>query len=122
VPRELLSQDAGLFFLSEGLSEHGCSPTKVGEYWASGLPVITTPNVSDIDTIIGRHRVGITIRRHDHNDYRAAVGELDVLLADPGLRTRCRLAAEEVYALEPACERQVALYHTLASVPTGPRL
>src|SRR5262249_25087157 len=42
MPYELANQDAGLFFLASGLSELGCSPTKIGEYWAMGLPVITT--------------------------------------------------------------------------------
>ena len=31
VAGELARQDAGIFFLTHGLSEHGCSPTKIGE-------------------------------------------------------------------------------------------
>ena len=37
--------DAGRLLLT--LSEHGCAPTKIGEYLACGPPVVTTPNVSD---------------------------------------------------------------------------
>jgi hypothetical protein len=62
VPAELQRHDAGLFFLTEGLSEHGCSPTKIGEYWACGLPVVTTPNVSDTDGIVRKRRVGVVVR------------------------------------------------------------
>ena len=111
MPEELRQQQAGLFFLTQGLSEHGCSPTKIGEYWASGLPVVTTPNVSDTDEIVRRNRVGVLVREHSEAAYREAALELGDLLKDPGLPSRCRRAAEAHYALEPGCRSQMALYH-----------
>lgn len=113
MPARLAGHQAGLFFLTEGLSEHGCSPTKIGEYWAAGLPVVTTPNVSDTDEIIRRERVGIIIQGHDEKAYQIAYGELKELLKDAELARRCRRAAENHYALDPACERQSALYRRL---------
>jgi glycosyltransferase involved in cell wall biosynthesis len=114
MPAELARHDAGLFFLTQGLSEHGCSPTKIGEYWACGLPVVTTPNVSDTDAIVRRERVGVVVGGHADADYRAAAAELEELLRDPELAARCRRAAQAHYALEPACQRQWALYRRLA--------
>lgn len=113
MPAELLRHEVGLFFLARGTSEHGCSPTKIGEYWASGLPVVTTPNVSDSDDIIRRKRVGVVIPEHTDNAYRQAVAELLGLLSDPDLARRCREAAEEHYALAPAVTRQLALYRQI---------
>lgn len=110
IPTQLEDQHAGLLFYPQGLSEHGGSPTKVGEYWASGLPVITTPNVSDTDEIIRRERVGVVVEAHTDEAYRRALHELWELLADPELSQRCRQAAEKYYALDPACERQLNLY------------
>ncbi len=106
----LVQQQAGLFFLSQGLSEHGCSPTKVGEYWACGLPVITTPNVSDTDEIIRQERVGIIVEAHTDEAYRKAFRELLELMADSELSNRCRKAAEKHYSLHPFCEKQFHLY------------
>ena len=40
--------------------------------------------------------------------------QLRTLLEDRDLPARCRRAAETHYALEPACERQLSLYHELA--------
>jgi hypothetical protein len=77
------------------------------------LPVITTPNVSDTDDIIERERVGVIVRGHGDADYERAIDELLVLLKDPELGQRCRRAAEGHYALDPACERQYALYSRL---------
>jgi glycosyltransferase involved in cell wall biosynthesis len=119
MPEELAGQDAGLFFLTRGLSEHGCSPTKIGEYWAMGLPVVTTPNVSDTDAIIRRDRVGVIVNGHSDTAYRDAVGELQLLLNDSLVANRCRRAAESHYGLAPACERQVNLYHQVIHGGSG---
>ncbi|NNE99537.1 MAG: glycosyltransferase [Pyrinomonadaceae bacterium] len=113
MPEQLSKYHAGLFFLTQGISEHGCSPTKIGEYWAVGLPVVTTPNVSDTDEIIRKYRVGVIVEEHSEGSYRKAIDELVELLRDPDLATRCRKAAEENYALQPACERQFELYRDL---------
>jgi glycosyltransferase involved in cell wall biosynthesis len=113
IPTQLKHQHAGLLFYPQGLSEHGGSPTKVGEYWASGLPVITTPNVSDTDEIIRREKVGIVIRNHTDDAYQQAARELLQLLTDSDLSSRCRRAAETYYALHPACEKQIDLYRDL---------
>jgi len=111
MPQQLASNDAGLCFLTQGISEHGCSSTKIGEYWAAGLPVITTPNVSDTDEIIRREHVGVVLNEHTDDGYARAAAELRALLEDDQLSMRCRQAAEAHYALEPACERQASLYH-----------
>lgn len=113
MPGELAQCDAGLFFLTEGPSNSGFSPTKVGEYWACGLPVVTTRDASDIDTIVRSERVGVVVEGHSDHEYVAAVQALRQLLGDPDLSARCRHAAEKHYALEPACDAQVLLYRHL---------
>jgi glycosyltransferase involved in cell wall biosynthesis len=115
VPAELSRHHVGLFFLTQGLSEHGCSPTKVGEYWASGLPIVTTANVSDVDDIIASERVGVVVREHTDAAYTRAVDELVDLLKDPDLSNRCRQAAERNYSLDLACDRLAALYTAVAA-------
>ena len=113
VPEELARRDAGMFLFTRGISEHGCSPTKVGEYWAMGLPVVITPNVSDTEDIIRRERVGVLLSGFSDEAYERALDELLALLEDSDLPKRCRAAAEEHYGLEPACERLQALYAPL---------
>lgn len=117
VPEELHNSHAGLFFLTRGLSEHGCSPTKFGEYWASGLPVVTTSNVSDAEEIIRDERVGVIVREHTDEAYRRAAHELIRLLEDPELPGRCRRAAENHYSLDRACRDQIAFHRRIAEKP-----
>ena len=115
MPARLAGNDAGMVFLTRGISEHGCSPTKIGEYWATGLPVVTTANVSDTDEIVRRERVGVIVEEHSQDGYARALGELLSLLEDRDLPQRCRRAAQTHYALEPACDRQASLYYDLIS-------
>jgi glycosyltransferase involved in cell wall biosynthesis len=110
VSAELAQSHAGLFFLQSGISEFGCSPTKIGEYWATGVPVVTTAGVSDTDDIIATHRVGVVIRDHADDAYRKATRELEELFKDPQLSERCRQAAEMFYSLDPFTDAQRKLY------------
>lgn len=114
VPAELRKHDAGLFFLTEGLSEHGCSPTKIGEYWACGLPIVTTPNVSDTDVIVKRQGVGVVVESRDDAARDRAATALLALVGDRETAARCRKAAETAYSLDASCDRQIRLYEELA--------
>ena len=82
-----------------------------------GLPVISTPNVSDSDEIIRGERVGVIVTDHSDESYRKAVSELILLLQDPETPARCRRAAETHYSLDPACSRQALLYNRLCLPP-----
>lgn len=113
IPAKLANYQAGLFFLTQGISEHGCSPKKVSEYWAVGIPVVMTPNISDIDSLVRREKVGVIVKEHTEKAYSEAFLELEELLRDPEIASRCRKTAKNYYALAPACEKQLALYRRL---------
>jgi glycosyltransferase involved in cell wall biosynthesis len=114
LPGELARYDAGFCFHTNELSAAGGSSTKVGQYWAMGLPVIATPGLGDVDEIVRRERVGVVVQDHTDDAYRDALGDLENLLRDPELAGRCRAAAETHYGLDAACRRQVAVYEQLA--------
>ncbi len=113
VSEELSRQNAGLHFLTPGIGQHAGSPTKVGEYWASGLPVVITPGVGDTEEIIRGEGVGVVVSEFSGESYDHALSELLNLLEDPYLPSRCRAAAEKHYGLGPACESLQRLYTTL---------
>ncbi|HEX4735765.1 MAG TPA: glycosyltransferase [Thermoleophilaceae bacterium] len=114
LPDELVRYDAGFCFHTHTLSAAGGSSTKVGQYWAMGLPVIATRGLGDVDAIVASERVGVVVRDHTDDAYRAALDELRPLLADSDLAARCRAAAERHYGLDEACRRQFAAYEQLA--------
>lgn len=58
-----------------------CTPIKDGEYWALGLPVVITPNISDDSDIIERENIGAVIQELNPRGYLKAIQKIDELLA-----------------------------------------
>jgi glycosyltransferase involved in cell wall biosynthesis len=61
VARYLMAADAGIIFRENVSTNIVSSPTKVGEYLNSGLPVLCTPYIGDISGIVDECRVGMTV-------------------------------------------------------------
>ncbi len=57
-----------------------CSPIKDGEYWALGLPVVITKNISDDSDIIKNNQIGSVLEELNEKAYLKAVTEIDELL------------------------------------------
>jgi glycosyltransferase involved in cell wall biosynthesis len=113
---------AGLFFLAPGVSAQVCSPTKIGEYWASGLPVVTTPMVGDVEAAVRAEQVGVVIPQDTEAACRAGFRRLRELRQDPNLAARCRRAAERLYDLNGGVEIQLELFRRVSAGARPQRL
>jgi len=58
-----------------------CTPIKDGEYWALGLPVFITPDISDDSRIIAEHGAGVVVEGCGIEAYQLAVTRMDELLS-----------------------------------------
>ena len=114
VADELARCHAGLHFLSDGPSARFGSPTKVGEYWATGLPVVSTPGAGDVDHGVEEYGAGLIVRSTDLGSLREAAEGLLRLVDGPDLADRCQRAARDCYGLEDAVRRIEAQYLRLA--------
>lgn len=103
---ELAKAHAGLSFIKPCLSKFASSPTKIGEYLAAGLPVITTAGIGDVDQLLssskleGRETIGVTVSEFTETAYQRAVQKLLRLWADLETPKRCRMAARKHRNLE----------------------
>lgn len=57
-----------------------CSPIKNGEYWALGLPIVITQNISDDSDIIEKNKIGAVLESFDKEAYLKAIKTIDALL------------------------------------------
>ncbi len=75
-------------------SQRYSTSIKDAEYWASGLPVMIPPGISDDSELIATHRAGVVI---EGVDFRGACRAMAQLLAEdgPGAKTRARQLAED---------------------------
>jgi glycosyltransferase involved in cell wall biosynthesis len=120
VPGFLSTADIGISFIKPSRALAGATPTKIGEYLAAGLPVVSSNGVGDTDGILEPEGVGVTISELDSRSYECAAAAVVVLLNGDGVRQRCRSVAEGLYSLDSiGGPGYVELYRSLASVSNG---
>jgi glycosyltransferase involved in cell wall biosynthesis len=119
VAGEMAAMDAGALFFTPGIAKLGSSPTRMGEFLASGLPCVANAGVGDVAGLIARERIGVVVASEDPDAMDAAARELLVLCADPELPARCRAAAEAHFSVDAGVATYDALYRRVAN-PTGP--
>jgi glycosyltransferase involved in cell wall biosynthesis len=99
LPDAVSRAHAGLSFIRSSVSKWASSPTKVGEYLAAGLPVVSTSGIGDLDSLLGGSMtggpVGVVLRDLSPQGHREGVRALLALLQDPRTPGRCRAAAEQ---------------------------
>ena len=118
IPRYLAAADFGLSFIKPSYSKQAASPTKIAEYLASGLPVLTNAGVGDLDALIAEDRVGVLLHDLSAEGYRRALDEMEALLAEPDLADRCRESARRRFDLVGVGgARYLSLYERLLADP-----
>ena len=58
VYKYLQASDIGLIIYKKAFSTIGRSPTKLGEYWASGIPTLSLKGIGDLELIISKYPYG----------------------------------------------------------------
>ncbi|MFN2596245.1 MAG: glycosyltransferase [Pyrinomonadaceae bacterium] len=94
VPRYLRASDAALSFIRACYSKLSSSPTKIAEYLAAGLPVVTGAGVGDVDELVETERVGVVVRDFTDEAFRDALRRVEELRREGDLAVRCREVAE----------------------------
>lgn len=79
-------------------SKRYCTPIKDGEYWALGLPIVITPNISDDSQIIRTKKIGSVIDEFNPDAYLKSVKEIDALI-------KSRTKQELYYEIRAVAER-----------------
>ncbi len=74
-------------------SKRYCSPIKDGEYWATGLPIFITENISDDSDIVKEENIGSIIDDFSYEGYVKNIKEMDIILAEPAALLRQRVRA-----------------------------
>jgi glycosyltransferase involved in cell wall biosynthesis len=116
VPHYLSMAKVGLAFYKPGYSRIACSPIKVGEYLASGLPVIINNGIGDTAEILRSERVGVVLEGFNLDSYKRAISGLSSLLEEgPELRQRCRAAAIKYFSLENCASEYLKIYQRLSN-------
>ena len=109
----LSGADLGVCFIKPVPSKKASSPTKIGEYLASGLPVLTNSGIGDIEEIVKSCNVGAVIDSFTESSYKDALTTLKKLLDEKDTVKRCRETAEKYFSLNNAVEKYDKIYRRL---------
>ncbi|MDQ6652179.1 MAG: glycosyltransferase, partial [Acidobacteriota bacterium] len=116
VPRYLKASDIAISFIKPCYSKQSSSPTKIGEYLASGLPIVCNNGIGDLDQLIEKNQVGVLIREFSSAAYLKALRQIDAMRGDKTLAGRLRIVARQEFDLVAVGEaRYRRLYQRLFS-------
>lgn len=110
VPEILSKTDVGLCLCREdgGIALKGAMPTKIGEFLASGKPIVVNSGLSDACEIVRTYRCGVVVK--PESKIHEVIGELNGLLAEIGTSERCRRAALERFSLQTGVRKLQSAY------------
>jgi glycosyltransferase involved in cell wall biosynthesis len=92
-------------------------PTKVGEFLATGRPVVVSSGLGDLNELLARYSCGVVLNGPDARSLAAAARELGDLLADPELAGRCRRLARDRFDLDDGARKLLEMYGQLSRQP-----
>ena len=100
IPKYLSAADIALSFIKPCFSKLSSSPTKIAEYLASGLPIITNRGVGDVAEMIEKHQIGAVVEDFSRESYIKSLHKIAELRQTNTLSENCVKSAEEEFDLE----------------------
>jgi glycosyltransferase involved in cell wall biosynthesis len=79
VPEYLKRAHLGISFRKPTFSQIAASPTKIPEYLACGLPVVSNSGIGDTDDLIEKENVGAILNDFTQDDFSIALKKIDAL-------------------------------------------
>lgn len=113
VPHQLFSGDIGLCLIASSFSKVASAPTRFAEYLAAGMPVLVTPGVGDLESLVERNGVGVVLRGEDDCSIHEAATRMRALAGDPKVQERCRALAQDRFDVDVGAERYAEIYRSL---------
>lgn len=111
IPEALSAADFSIIFYKRKLSGEGCSPIKLAESLACGVPVIINAGIGDSADIVKRYDAGVVLNDFKEEEYRRAIQEMKRLMRDKAaVRSRCAEAAKAFFSLDMATKRYDTVY------------
>ena len=100
IPAYLSAADAAISFIKPCYSKLSSSPTKIAEYLASGVPIITNAGVGDVAEQIEADKTGAVVEDFSRESYNNALLEIENLSVNSDIKEICRRSAKKRFDLE----------------------
>ena len=91
----LAAADFGITLVKPVPTKLYCTPIKDGEYWATGLPVVITKDISDDSKIIEQNNTGYVLKSLNVEEYDKALVRIDQLIRNTETSFKIRKIAKK---------------------------
>ena len=91
IPEYLGVGDFGITPVKSIPTKRFCTPIKDGEYWALGLPVVISRDISDDSEIILKNNAGAIINEYTEDNFKLAIEQINKLLEESQLSLSTRI-------------------------------
>lgn len=88
IPNLLAQASFGFATIRQSKIRKYCSPIKVGEYWALGLPVLLTKDVGDDADILKRTELGAVFDIKNQESVQKALNKIEALIDDSSVKIK----------------------------------
>lgn len=111
IPSKIAKHHGSILFYNTDVSRLGSCPTRMGELFGVGVPILANPGVGDFKNLILENNIGVIIE----NDYSLEEIEKSIdtfmkLIQEKSISKRCREIAEEFFSLESGVKNYIAIY------------
>lgn len=100
VPRYLHRARLGLSFRKPTFSQLAASPTKIAEYLAAGLPVVSNEGIGDIDDLLEQEKAGVLVHDFTPETLALAARRALQLAGERSVQERCVEVARRHFDLK----------------------
>ena len=112
VPALVSAADHGVAFKRATCAERACSPTKLGEMMALGIPVVVNAGIGDVEAVIADTGAGVVIEGFDRPSVMKGVDRLAGIEASSA---EIRAGAQRWFDLEKGGGAYDSIYRSLTS-------
>lgn len=98
-----------------GVSLLAAMPTKIGEFLATGRPVVVNPGLADVAEMLEHYECGVAFGASSSLGVVEAADRLEELLQNPRTPARCRLLAESHFDLASGVNSLLEVYSKLST-------
>jgi len=115
----LAAADAAIAFIKPCYSKISSSPTKIGEYLAAGLAIVTGREIGDVEALLESHDSGVVVNSFSPESLDRAAHDLAGRMGDAAHRARSLEAAQSLSLVAVGVPRYDALYARMTSPACG---
>ena len=113
INRHIINFNVGIFFYKKSFSRFACSPTKLGEFLACGIPCICNDGIGDTTNILKSSNVGIVVESFEKDIMLNALKSLINLEMSPDIKIKCNAIANKYFSLIDGVNTYNSVYKSL---------